>query len=445
MVAAISLLSALAFLSNHHNMPPLMTTSKTTNYDDDDEFVIDPHERTHRVVIRHAHHSSDYGAKGSDHPTSYDDDPPFKGPLSLSSRLPLVDSSSSSSSSSYDLNRVRIRRHYLERSSHPPHHIIIPSFSPPDDDDGLSSSTSSSQTTKTIATVGPPPPPKLGPSTPTDTILKTIVYHLANRDAPVDAKEVAESVEFYLRCGKRLIGAARRAMLASKRDENDDRHRGGRIIDVQDLCSGHGLTGLIFIACNPPGRWDDDDDVAIVTTLVDIVEPRSHSILRDMISEVCPWVGNAGAVTYVESSLGDFVASSSSSRVDDGDRVIAGGRGGREGRRRRPRRPRLQNNVLRRGPTTIVISTHACGSLTDEVLKYASLINAASIAVMPCCYTGTAEGAPYGVRRMLGVGMAADIRRSFALQNTGDYHVDFTAIPRAITPMNRIIVAERRR
>ena len=309
------------------------------------------------------------------------------------------------------------------------------------------------------------PPTPLGPSTPTKAILRALVDHLANRDAPIDAKEVAESVEFYLRCGKRLIGAARRAMIASKRDDDDDddggdgdrddheRHSGGRhIIDVQDLCAGHGLTGLIFLACNPPR--DDNDDAILATILVDIVEPRSHSILRDCISEICPWVGNDGAVTFVESSLEGFVASSTqSSSVDDNDDdddpYIAKGGGERDGllartERRRRRRPSARNG-RRRNSTTIVISTHACGSLTDMVLEYASSIDAASIAVMPCCYTGTSEGAPYGVRRMLGVGIAADVRRSFALQDAGDYHVDFAAIPRAITPMNRIIVAERRR
>jgi hypothetical protein len=454
MVAAIPLISTLAFLSNHRGgVTTPTTTSTSTNYHDN-EYVVDlharlrPRRRSHRVadggfvVVRHAHHSSSYGVRGSDHPTSYDDDPPFKGPLSLIS-----------SSMSYDSNRVRIRRHYLERSSHPPHRIIIPG----DDNDGVTATSASSSSPTTTATVVDPPPP-LGPSTPTNAVLRALVDHLANRDAPVDAKEVAESVEFYLRCGKRLIGAARRAMIASKRndigenqnDDDDERHRGGRIINVQDLCSGHGLTGLIFLACNPPRRGNDDDDgdVVIVTTLVDIVEPRSHSILRDMISEICPWVGNDGAVTFVESSLEGFVASSTHMRsVDkDDDRDIAERGGEREGPLRRHDRQRQSLRSGRRSnSTTIVISTHACGSLTDEVLEYASSINAASIAVMPCCYTGTAEGAPYGVRRMLGVGMAADIRRSFTLQDAGDYHVDFAAIPRAITPMNRIIVAERRR
>jgi hypothetical protein len=93
-----------------------------------------------------------------------------------------------------------------------------------------------------------------------------------------------------------------------------------------------------------------------------------------------------------------------------------------------------------------LISTHACKSLTDKVLHYASTINnASSIAVMPCCYSGTADGAPYGIKRMLGVSLAADLRRSFALQECSNYHVDFASIPKSITPMNRIIVAERRK
>ena len=92
----------------------------------------------------------------------------------------------------------------------------------------------------------------------------------------------------------------------------------------------------------------------------------------------------------------------------------------------------------------IIISTHACGSLTDKVLQYTIDVQAASVAVMPCCYTGTDAGVPYGLRRMLGVSLSADIRRSFHLQDH-DYHVDFAAIPKAITPMNRLILAERRK
>lgn len=82
---------------------------------------------------------------------------------------------------------------------------------------------------------------------------------------------------------------------------------------------------------------------------------------------------------------------------------------------------------------------HACGFLTDVILEEAVSCGAA-VAAMPCCYTGTARGTPVGVRRALGVGVTADVMRSFRLQDAG-YHVDWAAIPRAVTPLNRVIVA----
>ena len=91
---------------------------------------------------------------------------------------------------------------------------------------------------------------------------------------------------------------------------------------------------------------------------------------------------------------------------------------------------------------TIIVMTHACGSLTDKVMTYAMDAEAASVAVMRCCYTGMDKGVPYGVRRILGVGLSADVQRSFYLQDHG-YLVDFAVIPRAITLMNIIVVAER--
>jgi len=313
--------------------------------------------------------TSDYGAR-KNHPTAYDDNPSFKGPLRLEQR------------ESPDFHRRRIRGYYL-------------------DDENLRNSLHATEL------------PTLGPSTPTGTILKSIVDHLARRDAPVDAKEVAESIEFYLRCGKRLIGAARRVLQNKKKGEDGSSKN---TITIQDICSGHGLTGLLFIACNPPGRLSE---TCMRALLVDQFEPKSHAILRDYISEICPWV--AESVSFESSPLESYASrvSDEQSRADDSGSMD------------------IQQ-------ATIIISTHACGSLTDKVLEYAMSAEAASVAVMPCCYTGTDNGVPYGVRRMLGVGLSADVQRSFYLQDH-DYLVDFAAIPRAITPMNRIVVAERRK
>lgn len=57
-----------------------------------------------------------------------------------------------------------------------------------------------------------------------------------------------------------------------------------------------------------------------------------------------------------------------------------------------------------------VIAVHACGSLTDRVLELAVAMRA-PVAVMPCCYSGTARAAPLAARRALGVALAADLHR----------------------------------
>jgi hypothetical protein len=300
--------------------------------------------------------TSNYGAK-TNHITSFDDNPPFKGIDVVLEDLGCP-----------DLHRNRIRRHFLDNSGKLPSHFFEH-------------------------------PPSITSITSTANILKAIVIHLACKDAPVDSKEVAESIEFYLRCGKRAIGAARRVLKNSNVTEQS--------IVVEDICSGHGLTGMLFTACNPPNRVMN---ASMRVLLVDKSEPLSHSILRKLISDVCPWV-NQETVQFVESDLDDYVAES---RHHDTTEEAA-----------------------------IILSTHACGSLTDDVIRYAVERKAASVSVMPCCYTGTAKGSPYGVQRAFGVKDAADIRRAFYLHDH-DYHVDFAAIPKAITPMNRLIVAERR-
>ena len=105
-----------------------------------------------------------YGPKRN-HPTAYDESPPFKGPLVLGK------------TSSPDQHRQRIRRYYTDSGSD----LQLPTYDQP---------------------------PRLPTSSSTERILRTVVDHLAHSDCPVDAKEVAESVEFYHRTAKRLLGAA---------------------------------------------------------------------------------------------------------------------------------------------------------------------------------------------------------------------------------------------
>lgn len=341
-------------------------------------------------------HYSNFKAR-QNHPTTYDDAPDFKGPLILKQGITTSD------------NRCRIKNYYLESN----------------DDDDYNDNKNGGNSLKI-------PKEQLQPlkgTECTDQMLKTIVDHLAYHDAPVDVKEVAESVEFYLRTRKRLMGAAKKYNKRQKRlyktkslgknkdnneeenqnkDKNDDIESMINKINVFDLCSGHGLTGLLFAACNPPSK-----DRVVNTILVDQTEPPSHAILSNLIGQVCPWLNNA--IRFETMSLEEFGKKYEKSNDDNSSICEA----------------------------RVVIATHACGSLTDKVLELAVDLDACSIAAMPCCYTGTDKGTPYGIKRALGVSWAADIRRSFYL-NENKYHSDFSAIPREITPMNRIIVGEDR-
>jgi hypothetical protein len=357
------------------------------------------------------HHTSLFGRK-QNHPTTYEEHPIFKGPLVL----PKSDSTSDA--------RQRIGRYYYNNNS-----------------------TGVSQVSRP-----PLPPTPLSPGSSTKIILQRIVEQLAYHDAPLDAKEVAESIEFYLRTYKRMMGATRRRKPQQQQHTDDEAAATSTeedsVITVYDLCSGHGFTGMLYAACNPPKLRKGGRFERITVVLVDKTEPPSHKVLRDCLVEIFPWMHADGSgdgdednstdsssnqqrrntIQFVESTLEAF-ASDDSSGED-----------------------KTNSNIS--SSSSIVLSTHACGSLTDRVIEYCcshscTTANSNSsepprisaLAVMPCCYTGTDEGVPYGIRRALGVSMSADVRRSFVLQDAG-YHVDFATIPSEITPMNRIIVGE---
>ncbi len=345
-------------------------------------------------------HTSDFSAR-KNHPTSYEQSPRFVGPLVLPRTLSTSD------------NRIRIKNYYMDESNE----LIMPNT----------------------------PLRPLRPSASTDVIIKTIIENFAYHDAPVDAKELAESVEFYLRCRKRLLGAGKKRHAKYCRedkkakekmktttscgpshtdDEDDPNNNDDALkkanIEVYDLCSGHGLTGMFFAACNPP-----TEKRIVKTICVDMVEPPSHAVLRDLIAEVCPWVNDQQTIRFDTHDLNSY--------------VLGGGRGGGE----EGVLQQLVGGVEQRKICPIVIATHACGTLTDLVLKKAISMEACAIAAMPCCYTGTDRGAPYGIKRAMGVAWAADIKRTFLLEEH-NYHTDFSTIPLEITPLNRIIVAEDR-
>jgi hypothetical protein len=159
--------------------------------------------------------------------------------------------------------------------------------------------------------------------------------------------------------------------------------RGGRIVD---LGGGHGLLAQAMLLL------DDTSPGAIV---VDTALPRSAEKVHHQL--VGAWPRLAGRVRFIANAARDV-------ELTDDD---------------------------------LVVSSHACGRLSDVVLDRASAAGA-RVAVLPCCHdlhvcdTGDLEGWVDGA-------MAIDIVRATRLQQKG-YRVWTLAIPREITPKNRLLL-----
>ena len=159
--------------------------------------------------------------------------------------------------------------------------------------------------------------------------------------------------------------------------------RGGRVLD---LGGGHGLLAQIMLLL---------DDTSPSALVIDKTLPASSARLRDVV---------AGAWPRLESRI-TFVA-------DAIDAI----------------------EIL---PTDLVVSSHACGALTDRVLERAAAARA-RVAVLPCCHdldshddgrlSGWVDGAA-----------AIDIVRAIRLAQHG-YRIWTQTIPEAITPKNRLLL-----
>jgi hypothetical protein len=87
----------------------------------------------------------------------------------------------------------------------------------------------------------------------------------------------------------------------------------------------------------------------------------------------------------------------------------------------------------------LVVSAHACGALTDEVLGKA-IEASARVAVLPCCHE-KATGDQGGVGGWLDAPLAIDVTRAARLRAHG-YTFHTQSIPASITPKNRLLLGE---
>ena len=159
--------------------------------------------------------------------------------------------------------------------------------------------------------------------------------------------------------------------------------RGGRVVD---LAGGHGLLAQIMLLL------DDSSPEAFV---VDKKLPASTAKLHEALLET--WPKLAGRLTFTGGDLSDV-------------------------------------KIL---PTDIVVSSHACGALTDLVLERAVAARA-RVAVLPCCHDLASCDAG-AIGGWIDGPLAIDVMRAMRLEQLG-YRVWTQTIPAEITPKNRLLI-----
>ncbi len=156
---------------------------------------------------------------------------------------------------------------------------------------------------------------------------------------------------------------------------------------VMDFACGHGLLAHALLLL---------DDTSPEALAVDLSRPKSAGTLQAALEGA--WPRLAGRVSFLEADLG----------------------------------------TVPLGAGDLVVSSHACGALTDVVLDRAVAVGAA-VAVLPCCHalkhaeTGGLEGWMDGP-------LAVDALRAARLHLQG-YRVLTQALPSEITPKNRLLLA----
>jgi len=163
------------------------------------------------------------------------------------------------------------------------------------------------------------------------------------------------------------------------------RFRGGRVLD---LACGHGLLAQILLLL------DDSSPCALA---IDARLPASARPLNERFAGT--WPRLAGRVELLQAEL-----SSVSARSGD-----------------------------------LLVSCHACGSLTDTVLSQAIAVGA-RVAVLPCCHE-KATNDQGGLGGWLDPALAIDVTRVARLRGHG-FNVHTQSIPATITPKNRLILGE---
>ncbi len=159
--------------------------------------------------------------------------------------------------------------------------------------------------------------------------------------------------------------------------------RGGRVVDV---AGGHGLLAHLMLLL---------DDTSPGAVVVEPSPPGSAASLREVLVATWP-------------------------RLDGRVHVVA--------------RPLAADDI---GPNDVVVSSHACGALSDVILDQAAAARA-RVSVLPCCHdVDTCDAG--SLTGWVDVPLAIDVRRVMRLEQRG-YRVWTQRIPDTITPKNRLLI-----
>ncbi len=159
--------------------------------------------------------------------------------------------------------------------------------------------------------------------------------------------------------------------------------RGGRVID---LGGGHGLLAHVMLLL------DDSSSNALV---IDTTLPPSSVRVHEALAQA--WPRLSGRIAFVANALENV-------------------------------------EIL---PADVVVSSHACGALTDRILERAAAARA-RVAVLPCCHD-LATCDPGQLSGWIDGPVAIDIMRALRLEQQG-YRIWTQAIPASITPKNRLLL-----
>lgn len=160
--------------------------------------------------------------------------------------------------------------------------------------------------------------------------------------------------------------------------------RGGRVVD---LGGGHGLLAQVMLLL------DDSSPAGVV---VDTVIPPSAQAVHDAL--VVGWPRLSGRVAFQSATLESIELTAAD----------------------------------------VVVSSHACGALTDRVIARAVAARA-RLAVLPCCHDVETCNAG-SLAGWFDDALAIDVMRAVQLEGHG-YRVWTQAIPSSITPRNRLLLA----